>query len=129
MKPLALSLSSTRSINHLPTNLRNFPGLYHVTSSVPTAGWLADGVSAAANLAYAYDYYYNEHNRDSMDGEGGSLLAIVRLGLNHNNAHYNPGSNWIFFGDAEPYAGALDVVAHEFTHGVIFPLGQPGLPK
>jgi Zn-dependent metalloprotease len=92
--------------------------LYNTTSSLPNAGWIADGVSAAANFAYVYDYYYNEHNQDSMDGEGLSLLAIVRLGQNFANAYYNPAFNLMGFGDAEPFAGALDVVAHELTHGV-----------
>ena len=85
----------------------------------PHFGWLPDAVSAAYNLSEVYDYYLERHGWDSFDGQGASITAIVRLGQDFANAFWHPGLNLLAFGDAKPYAGALDVVGHELTHGVI----------
>ena len=94
------------------------PPFFFVTSDSPTSGWLSDGVSAALNFSETYDYFLQQHNRDSYDDQGSSLNAIVRFDQNHANASWNPGLNIMLFGDADLYAGALDVVGHELTHGV-----------
>ena len=78
-----------------------------------------DAVSAAYNLSEVYDYYRERHSRNSFDGKGASIHAIVRYGQNYKNAFWLPGSNLIVFGDGRPFAGALDIVGHELTHGVI----------
>ena len=87
-----------------------------VTSNSATSGWLPDAVSASFSLSQTYDYYLERHGRDSLDGQGGTMLAIVRLGTNYNNAAWN--GQMMLFGDVQPFAGSLDVVAHELTHGV-----------
>ena len=106
---------------NLPPTSRpeEFPPSVIVNSSSSTSGWLHDGVSAAYNLSEVYDYYQERHNRNSFDGQGTSIRAIVRLGRNYLNASYIPDLNLMAFGDALPFAGALDVVGHELTHGVI----------
>ena len=88
-------------------------------SAQADSGWVPDAVSAAYNLSKAYDYYSTQHGRDSFDDEDSSITAIVRLGQDFNNAFWHSGLNLLAFGDAKPYAGALDVVGHELTHGVI----------
>ncbi len=88
-------------------------------SSSATSGWLPDAVSAAYNFSEVYDYYRERHNRNSFDGRGSAIQAIVRLGRNHSNARYIPDLDLMLFGDALPFSGALDVVGHELTHGVI----------
>ncbi|MBI4515811.1 MAG: M4 family metallopeptidase [Deltaproteobacteria bacterium] len=93
-----------------------FPDLFHVTSDSATSWSVPDGVSAAFGLAQVYDYYRERHGRNSIDGAGGSILAVVRLGRDFNNAFWN--GALMAFGDAQPYAGTLDVVGHELTHGV-----------
>ena len=85
----------------------------------PPPPWLPDAVSASYNLSQAYNYYRTRHRRASFDGKGASIHAIVRYGQNFKNAFWLPGSNLIAFGDGRPYAGALDIVGHELTHGVI----------
>ena len=90
--------------------------IQYILSSNANADWLADGVSAAHNLALVYDYYQNHHHRNAIDGRGGSMISIVRVGSNYDNAFWS--GQAMFFGDAEPFAGALDVVGHELTHGV-----------
>ena len=75
-----------------------------------------DAVSAAFGLSETYDYYLERHGRDSLDGQQGTILAIVRFDQNFFNAFWN--GTLMVFGDAVPFAGALDVAAHELTHGV-----------
>jgi hypothetical protein len=77
-------------------------------------------VSALFNFSEVYDYFLAVHGRNSLDGQGGSILAIVRLGQDFHNAFFLSEQNLMAFGDAEPYAAALDVVGHELTHGVTF---------
>ena len=89
-----------------------------VTSSNPTSWLPADAVSAASNFSIVFDYYRQRHNRNSIDGNGGNILAITRLGVSYQNAFWTDSINGMFFGDAEKYAGSLDVVGHEMTHGV-----------
>ena len=99
----------------LPTFTTRYP---IISSSSPTSGWLPDAVSASYNLSQAYDYYLERHNRNSFDGQGASIQAIVRIGGEHrNNAFYN--GSVLGFGDGDRYAGALDIVGHELTHAVI----------
>jgi Zn-dependent metalloprotease len=95
------------------------PPLVDITSNSATSGWLADGISAIYGFSETYDYYLERHGRNSLDGRGGQILAAVRLGLNFRNAFFHSGLQMMFFGDALPFAGALDVVGHELTHGVI----------
>lgn len=91
-----------------------------------------------ADLAYdylgdTYDFYYNEHNRDSIDNAGMRLVSTVRMcyyGCPMDNAFWVGGSyNRMFFGDGYVVD---DVAAHELTHGVtdsesqLIYLGQSG---
>ena len=87
--------------------------------SDPPYSWLPDAVSASYNLSQVYDYYRDRHQRKSFDDQGASIHAIVRYRENYKNAFWLPGSNLIVFGDGRPFAGALDIVGHELTHGVI----------
>lgn len=59
-----------------------------------------------------YDYFWNTHGRDSFDGAGATMRASVRLGT-MANAFWN--GQQTAFG---PGFATLDVVAHEWAHGV-----------
>jgi len=100
------------------SNPQTIPPSSLVSSAAADSGWLADGVSAAVGLSRVYDYFLECHGRNSTDGQGGNILSVVRLGRNYDNAFWASDLNSMFFGDADVYAGALDVVAHELTHGV-----------
>lgn len=105
--------------NQPPTsNPQTLPSTVVVSSGNANRGWLADGVSAASGFAQTYDYYQTRHGRNSIDGAGGNILGVVRLGSGFDNAFWASDLGTMFFGDAQPFAGALDVVAHELTHGV-----------
>ncbi len=88
-----------------------------IQSNNPNAGFLADAVSAAYNLSNTYDYYLERHQRNSLNGKGGDMVAIVRVKRGFNNAFWS--GKAMYFGDGQPFAASLDVVAHELTHGVI----------
>jgi Zn-dependent metalloprotease len=82
----------------------------------------------AANDAYdstgtTYDFYLTVLQRNSIDAHGLSLTSTVHSGKAPNNAFWD--GRQMVFGDAMPngpfvgsFASALDVVAHELTHGV-----------
>jgi bacillolysin len=68
-----------------------------------------------------YDYYASTHNRDSVDDQGLTLVSTVHFGENYGNAFWD--GQQMVYGDGDesvtqPYVFALDVDAHEMTHGV-----------
>ncbi|MEQ9221534.1 MAG: M4 family metallopeptidase [Cyclobacteriaceae bacterium] len=75
-------------------------------------------------LQEIYDYINNEHSINSFDDSGFSINAYIRFGSINNdrdNAFWDPTPNHLVFGDGavrfSPVA-SLDVVAHEFGHGI-----------
>ncbi len=95
------------------------------TSSSATSGWVPDAVGAAFGLGQTYDYYLARHDRNSLDGAGGSISGFVRVGINWRNAFWTQAYKIMVFGDTLP--DGLDVCAHELTHGVIFSTGDGGI--
>jgi len=98
--------------------------LYHITSTNnqwnnPTA------VSAHYNAGITYEYYKNIHSRNSINGQGGTIISIINVaddnGGGMDNAYWN--GEAMFYGNGsqafKPLAGGLDVGAHEMTHGVV----------
>lgn len=81
-----------------------------------------DAADAAHNYAIAtYDYYLNNHGRDSIDDNGMTLNSRVHYSNNYNNAFWN--GSQMTYGDGDgttfiPLSQDADVVAHELTHGV-----------
>jgi bacillolysin len=91
--------------------------------------WDQDGLGAGAAVdahafvAATWDYFLNTHGRAGFDGKGKGVRATVHFGQGYDNAFFD--GNQLVFGDGDgmmmsPLSGALDVVAHEFTHGVTF---------
>ncbi len=89
---------------------------FFVTSESGIAWSPRDAVSAAFGLSETYDYFLERHGRNSLDGQRGMMIGVVRIGQDLENAFWN--GQFLGFGDAMPFAGALDVVAHELTHAV-----------
>ena len=86
-------------------------------------------VDAHTYTGYTYDYYFKRHSRRGLDDQGLVARNYVRLfprgHLYNNNAGYFAAFNEIFYGDGDgeifaPFSSALDVVAHEVTHGVTY---------
>ncbi len=63
-----------------------------------------------------YDFYFNNLNRDSIDGAGMTIKSSVHYGSNYQNAFWN--GQQMVYGDAQDYPKGDDVVGHELTHGV-----------
>ena len=99
--------------------------IFHVTSSSNT--WdNANGVSAHYNADVSYEYFRTTFNRNSINGEGGSIISFINVGdpdtgEGYDNAFWN--GKAMFYGSGDrvftPLAGALDVGGHEMSHGVI----------
>jgi len=78
-------------------------------------------VDAHAYAGMVYDYYAKKHNRAGIDGQNGPLISTVHYDKNFVNAFFD--GTQMVYGDgddkeARSLAGALDIVGHEFTHGV-----------
>ncbi len=93
--------------------------------SSPNNTWTdASAVSAHFNAGLTFEYFLNTHGRNSIDGNGGTIISVVNVTSNGNpmdNAYWN--GQVMAYGNGDqaftPLAGALDVAAHEMTHGVI----------
>lgn len=80
----------------------------------------------AVNQAYdgagaTYDFYREVLKRNSIDGKGMRLESTVHYQSKFNNAFWN--GQQMVYGDGDGklflgFTGALDVIAHELTHGV-----------
>lgn len=95
-------------------------GIDWLTSSSPDQ-WPAAAVSVWYGLKETLSYYERVHGRRGMDGRNKS--AVGAINLSGANAFYSSEYNdFTFFGIGDGYQfgplTALDVVAHEFTHGV-----------
>src|ERR1051325_6381487 len=81
---------------------------------------------AAVNEAYdgagrTYDFYRRVYGRRSVDDHALRIDSSVHFGDGFNNAHWN--GRQMIYGDGDgkyfrPFTSALDVIAHELTHGV-----------
>lgn len=98
---------------------------YYVTSTNNT-DWTPTAVSAHYNAGVAHDYYRTTHNRNSLNGKGGTISSVVNVvdeddGSGLDNAFWS--GEVMAYGNGKsllkPLAGALDVAGHEMTHGVI----------
>lgn len=107
----------------------SFPGSVGVDEEARTrAEKLApEALTAFRNAGIVRDYFFLTFGRNSFDdhdGTGGSPLeAYVQYGRTQNaywctNKSYDcPKADVMVYGPG--YAGALDIVAHEMTHGII----------
>jgi Zn-dependent metalloprotease len=71
---------------------------------------------------HTYDFYDQLFGRNSLDDQGLALISSVHVGLNYNNAFWN--GRQMAYGDGDgkifnSFTKSLDVVGHEFTHGVV----------
>ena len=95
-------------------------------------------VSAHDNMARIHDYFLENHGRRGIFPDGSSIISLIHVtkdGQPMDNAYWN--GRIMAYGDGDgssPWAGALDVAAHEMTHGIIeltvnleylFPIGRP----
>ncbi|MCE9671870.1 M4 family metallopeptidase [Myxococcus stipitatus] len=97
-----------------------FPGtLVRSEGQAPSGDTAAD--EAYDGLGATYDFFWQVLGRNSVDGDGMPLQAFVHYGRDYDNAFWD-GKRMVFGdGDGElfnRFTLALDVIAHELTHGV-----------
>ena len=78
-------------------------------------------VDAHAFVALTYDYFAHVHRRQGWEDKGKGIHATVHYGRDFDNAFFN--GRELVFGDGDglnfsPLSAALDVVAHEYSHGI-----------
>ncbi|HHM20419.1 MAG TPA: hypothetical protein ENJ20_00220, partial [Bacteroidetes bacterium] len=83
-------------------------------------------VSAHYNGGLAYDYFKNKFGRESINGQGGTIISLINIvennGQQMDNAFWNGAA--MFYGNGnvafdQPLAKSADVAGHEMSHGVI----------
>jgi bacillolysin len=98
--------------------------------------WDTDGaahgaaVDAHAFVAQTWDYFAKVHGRKGWDGKNKGVHTTVHYGVGYDNAFFD--GKQLVFGDGDgsdfsAFPGALDVVAHEFTHGVTYHTARLGM--
>ncbi len=115
---------------------RDLPGTLVIDDASSQATADAAAREASANVTITQDFYRGVYNRRSVDGRGLTLDSSVHYGVGYDNAFWNGGQ--MVYGDGRAlhgFTGALDVIAHELTHGVtqytvppsgLLYAGQPG---
>ena len=90
-----------------------------------TPGTASPGHAAAVDAHYyanvTDDFYLATLGRNSLDNAGMQMVSSVHYKHGYNNAFWN--GSQVTYGDGDgrdfrAFSGALDVVAHELTHGV-----------
>ncbi len=89
--------------------------------------FIQSAITTMANYETIYDYYKNVLGRNSYDNKGSKI--IINLGVTAstfskedlNNAMWSSLTNQMYIGDwnGKSLSASLDVLAHEFTHGVV----------
>lgn len=99
-------------------NTQDNPGTLIRTESDPES-LITDVDQCYDYIGDTYDFYLDEHERDSIDNSGMTISGTVRycdpdFGCPMANAYWY--NSRIYFGDG--FTAADDVIAHELTHGV-----------
>ena len=117
-----------------PVESARFPTVYRPSGASLFTDRAA--VSLARDFSLTYDTYLAVFGRNSLNGLGISVIGNVHLGRRYENAYWSPEKQMMFFGDnlntatARPFPRAVDVVAHEYTHGVTnYSVRQNGRPN
>ncbi|MCM4166375.1 Protease PrtS [Arenibacter antarcticus] len=86
----------------------------------------------ATNQAYDHsgfvrEYFIDTFQLNSLDGKGMPIVSNVHYGIGYNNAFWD--GDEITYGDGDGgqfsnFSAAIDVVAHELTHGITQFLGN-----
>lgn len=113
------ALLSTATANHAEKNDQ----AWYLTDTDNSWGDDSTVVDGHTFLGGVYDYYYLVHNRKGLDDNNQAGVLVVHYGNQYQNAFYLYATEWLYFGDGKtgsqyPYPAAVDIIAHEFTHGV-----------
>ena len=124
-----ISVADLRGTSQLTSMVTALPGsnAYDINESSINDGFSKVAVSSMEAFEKIYDYYKNVLNRNSYDDKGSPI--IVNLGIKNSlllgggelaNAYWLSTTNQMYIGEynGKYFSASLDVLAHEFTHGV-----------
>ncbi|MFE6866655.1 M4 family metallopeptidase [Kitasatospora sp. NPDC057692] len=110
--------------------------LSSATPDFPAVAGSSGATDAHVNAGLVHDFFRDRLGRNGLDGKGGAIVSVVNvtdLGTPFPNAFWDKTKMVYGNGPGQyPFPVALDVAAHEMTHGVVqntadfFDLGQPG---
>ncbi|MFC1464307.1 MAG: M4 family metallopeptidase [Candidatus Brachytrichaceae bacterium NZ_4S206] len=113
-----------RRLTYSARNSTNIPGRLVIDEGQRSRDPIAQAAHDGA--AKVYEYYWTKFKRDSIDGRGMPLVSTVNYGSHPSdaeNAAWIGEAQQMIYGDGgrifRPLPYGLDVVGHEFTHGVI----------
>jgi len=82
------------------------------------------GVDAHFGTEMTWDYYRNRYGRFGLNNAGFQMLSRTHYGSNYNNAFWLDDSKCVSFGDGDGFSFnplvSVDIVGHEWTHGLTF---------
>lgn len=101
-------------------NGTNYGAAVDFTSSNVNSWSDATGVQAHWGAEQTHSYYQANHNRNSYNGTGGTILSYVHYSSNYVNAFWDGTRMTYGDGDGVNYSPlvSLDIVGHEISHGV-----------
>lgn len=95
------------------------------SNPIPSEELTQNAITAMSHYAHIYDYNKRVFNRNSYDNKGGLIKVTVMVsspfGNKYQNASWMKKFNEMFIGynGDVSYVNCLDVLSHEFIHGVI----------
>ncbi|MEK6220619.1 MAG: M4 family metallopeptidase, partial [Chloroflexota bacterium] len=114
----ALVTAGIAQKTYTANNGTSLPGTFLCNETTPACTSGSDTHADAAHIyaADALDYFYFNHNRNSLDNAGMEVISSVHFDSGYANAFWE--GTQMVYGDAYGFPLADDVVGHELTHGV-----------
>ena len=110
-------------VRNIATHTVTIPGLIQSADNTFDDPGMEAGVQAHYSSETFYDYFYFVHGRSSYDGMDAELTTVVNdpSAMYFNNAVWTGSTVRIGTpdGTTRDHMVALDIIGHEFTHGVI----------
>jgi len=110
----------SKRVIHSAANTEDLPGVVARGDHDPATGDPAVD-EAHASAGQVWDVFADHFGRSSVDGSGQAISVTVHYGQDYDNAFWD--GTQLVFGDGdgeifERFTKPMDVMAHEFTHGV-----------
>jgi hypothetical protein len=112
--------TAPQRVIHSADGTEDLPGrVVRSDADGPTGDQAVD--EAFDSSAQVWNLFAEQFDRPSVDGKGSTLSVSVHYGKNYDNAFWD--GTQLVFGDGdgevfERFTKPMDVLAHEFTHGV-----------